>query len=138
MSGSEEAAAILLRALTTASGRTRETLANELLSAKDERAAPLYGYLVKHMKRAAFPKVYSAAVEALASSKTPEAVEALKAAMHQGELWAPMRTRRLRALAATSLRAIGTPEAIQALREISERGPRGARSAAKAQLELIE
>jgi len=138
MSGSEEAAAILLRALTTASGRTRETLANELLSAKDERAAPLYGYLVKHMKRAAFPKVYSAAVEALASSKTPEAVEALKAAMHQGELWAPMRTRRLRALAAASLRAIGTPEAIQALREISERGPRGARSAAKAQLELIE
>ena len=138
MNGSEAASAILLRALTTASGRTRETLANELLSTKDERAAPLYGYLVKHMKRAAFPKVYAAAVEALATSKTPEAVQALKVAIHQGELWAPIRTRRLRALAATSLRAIGTPEAIDALREISDRGPRGARAAAKAQLELIE
>jgi len=138
MNGSEAASAILLRALTTASGRTRETLANELLSTKDERAAPLYGYLVKHMKRAAFPKVYAAAVEALATSKTPEAVQALTVAIHQGELWAPIRTRRLRALAATSLRAIGTPEAIDALREISDRGPRGARAAAKAQLELIE
>jgi hypothetical protein len=138
MNGSEEASAILLRALTTATGRTRETLASELLATKDERAAPLYCYLLKHMKRKAFPKIYSAAVEALASSKTPEAVQALKAALHQGELWAPMRTRRVRASAATSLRAIGTPEALEALRDISERGPRGARAAAKAQLELIE
>jgi HEAT repeats len=138
MNGSEEASAILLRALTTATGRTRETLAGELLATKDERAAPLYCYLLTHMKRKAFPKIYSAAVEALASSKTPEAVQALKSALQHGELWAPMRTRRVRAAAATSLRAIGTPEAIDALREISERGPRGARAAAKAQLELIE
>ena len=138
MNGSEEASAILLRALTAATGRTRETLANELLATKDERAAPLYGYLVKHMKRAAFPKIYLAAVEALANSKSHEAVQALKVALHHGELWAPMRTRRLRAAAATSLRAIGTPEAIDALRETSDRGPRGARAAARAQLELIE
>ena len=138
MNGTEEAAAILLRALTSATGRTRETLANELLATKDERAAPLYGYLVKHMKRGMFPKIYSAAVEALAGSKTPEAVQALKVVLQHGELWAPMRTRKLRAAAATSLRAIGTPEAIDALREISGRGPRGARAAAKAQLELIE
>ncbi|MBW8894937.1 MAG: HEAT repeat domain-containing protein, partial [Acidobacteria bacterium] len=138
MNGSEEASAILLRALTTATGRTRETLASELLATKDERAAPLYCYLLKHMKRKAFPKIYAAAVEALASSKTPEAVQALKSTLQHGELWAPMRTRRLRAAAATSLRAIGTPEAIDALRDMSERGPRGARAAAKAQLELIE
>jgi len=138
MNGSEEASAILLRALTTATGRTRETLAKELLATKDERAVPVFGYLVKHMKRGAFPKIYAAAVEALASSKTPEAVHALKVVLHQGELWAPLRTRHLRALAATSLRAIGTPEAIDALREISDRGPRGARTAARAQLELIE
>jgi hypothetical protein len=138
MNGSEQASAILLRALTTATGRTRETLANELLSTKDERAAPLYCYLVTHMKRAAFPKIYSAAVEALATWKSPEAVQALKTVLHQGELWAPMRTRRLRAAAATSLRAIGTPAAVEALREMSDHGPRGARAAARAQLELIE
>jgi hypothetical protein len=138
MNGSDEASAILLRALTTATGRSRETLAKELLATKDERAAPLFGYLVTHMKRAAFPKIYAAAVEALASSKTPEAVQALKVVLQQGELWAPLRTRQLRALAATSLRAIGTPAAIDALREMSGRGPRGARNAARAQLELIE
>ncbi len=138
MNGTEEASAILLRALTSATGRTRETLANELLSTKDERAAPLYSYLVKHLKRGKFPKIYSAAVEALGGSKTAEAVQALKVVLQHGELWAPMRTRKLRVAAATSLRAIGTPEAIDALREISDRGPRGARAAAKAQLELVE
>ena len=63
---------------------------------------------------------------------------ALTFALHQGELWSPMRTRRLRAAAAVSLRTIGTPEAIDALRAISARGPRGARSAAKAELERVE
>ncbi len=138
MNGSEEASAILVRALTTATGRTRETLANELLSTKDERAAPLYCYLVKHLKRGPFPKIYLAAIEALANSKSTETVQALKAALQHGELWAPMRTRKLRAAAATSLRAIGTAEAIAALRELSDRGPRGARAAARAQLEMIE
>jgi hypothetical protein len=138
MNGSEESSAILLRALTTATGRTRETLANELISTKDERAAPLYCYLVKHLKRGAFPKIYSAAIEALANSKSHDAVQALKVALQHGELWAPIRTRKVRAAAATSLRAIGTPEAIDALREMSAHGPRGARAAARAQLELIE
>ena len=138
MNGSEEASAILLRALTTATGRTRETLATELLATKDERAAPLYCYLVKHMKRNALPKIYTAAVEALGTSKIPEAVDALKVALQHGELWAPMRTRRVRAAAATSLRTIGTPQALDALREASQHGSRGARSAARAQLELIE
>jgi HEAT repeat protein len=138
MNGSEEASAILLRALTTASGRTRETLATELVATKDERAAPLYCYLVKHLKRGAFPKIYAAAIDALANSKSSDAVQALKVALQHGELLAPMRTRKLRAAAATSLRAIGTPEAIETLREMSASGPRGARAAARAQLELIE
>jgi hypothetical protein len=138
MNGSDEASAILLRALTTSAGRTRETLANEMLATRDDRAAPLFCYLLKHMKRSAFPRIYAAAIEALGSSKLPSAVGALTFALHQGELWSPMRTRRLRAAAAVSLRTIGTPEAIDALRAISARGPRGARSAAKAELERVE
>ena len=42
MNGSDEAAAILLRAVTTASGRTRETLIAELMSMRDERAVPVF------------------------------------------------------------------------------------------------
>ncbi len=138
MSGTAEASAILVRALTTATGRTKETLRNEVLANKDERAAPLYCYVVKHVKPRALPKLYSTAIEVLGTSKLPEAVDALKTALQQGELWAPLRTRRLRAAAATSLRAIGTPQALDALREASEHGPRGARAAAKAQLEQVE
>lgn len=138
MNGSDEASAILLRALTTSTGRTRETLASEMLATRDDRAAPLFCYVLKHLKRSAFPRIYAAAVEALASSKGPGAVSALAFALHQGELWSPMRTRRLRAAAAASLRSIGTPEAIEALRAAAARGPRGARSAAKAELEQVE
>jgi len=138
MNGSDEAAAILLRALTASTGRTRETLATEMLATRDDRAAPLFCYLLKHLKRSAFPRIYAAAVEALGSSKTPSAVEALTFALHQGELWSPMRTRRLRASAAASLRSIGTPEAIEALRTTSARGPRGARAAARAELAHVE
>lgn len=138
MNGSDEASAILLRALTNSTGRTRETLANELLATRDDRAAPLFCYLLKHMKRGAFPRIYAAAVEALGSSKVPGAVEALKFALQQGELWSPMRTRRMRAAAAGSLRSIGTPDAIEALRAAASHGPRGARSAARAELEHVE
>ena len=138
MNGSDEASAILLRALMTSSGRTRETLATEMLATRDDRAAPLFCYVLKNMKRSAFPRIYAAAVEALGTSKVAGAVGALTFALHQGELWSPMRTRRLRAAAAASLRSIGTPEAIEALRATSARGPRGARSAAKAELEHVE
>jgi len=138
MNGSDEASAILLRALTASSGRTRETLTNEMLATRDDRAAPLFCYLLKHMKRSEFPRLYAAAIEALGSSKVPGAVDALTFALQQGELWSPMRTRRLRAAAATSLRTIGTPEAIEALRTTSARGSRGARTAARAQLQHVE
>jgi hypothetical protein len=138
MNGSDEASAILLRALSTSTGRTRETLANEILATRDDRAAPLFCYLLNHMKPGAFPRIYAAAIEALGSSKVPGAVAALTSALHQGELWSPMRTRRLRAAAAASLRSLGTPEAIEALRATSARGPRGARSAARTALEHVE
>jgi hypothetical protein len=134
MNGSQEASTILLRALTTSTGRARQTLVSELLSLRDERAAPFYAYLVKHMPRRQLPNVYMAAVEALGTFGSAESVDALKAALHHGEFWAPMRTRRIRAAAAAALRRIGSPSALDALRSASSDGPRGVRSAARSQL----
>ncbi len=134
MNGSDEASAILLQALTTAAGRTRETLVSELLTIRVDRAAPLFGYLIRRMERRKLPKVYIAAVEALGTFATPTAAEALKFALLQREWWAPMRTRRIRAAAAGALREIGTPEAVEILRAASARGPRGVRVAARAEL----
>jgi hypothetical protein len=136
--GSDAASQILLRALTTTSGRPRETLIAELQSMRDERAAPLFSYLVRHINRKAFPSVYVGAVEALGSFGGPDAVGALTHALQQGDWRAPLRTRRLRAAAAQALRRIGTDAAIDALREAGRRGPRGTRAAARAQLKQLE
>ena len=75
------------------------------------------------------------AVVALGSFGGPDAVGALKFALHEGDIWSPMATRRLRAAAAQALRRLGTPAALDALREASEQGARGVRSAARSELD---
>lgn len=134
LNGSEAAAQILLHALNVTAGRQRQTLLNELGATRDERAAPLFSYFVRHLDRRKFPALYMTSIDLLGGMKGSEAIDALKAALQHGEWWAPMRTRRTRAAAARSLRVIGTPDALEALREASRKGPRGVRTAAKAEL----
>jgi hypothetical protein len=135
LSGSEAAAQILLQALTTTSGRPRQTLISELTALRDERAAPLFSHIVRHVDRRAFHAVYLAAIEALGTFGGPDAVGALQEALQQHGDWrAPLRTRRARSAAARALRRIGDTAAIEALRAASTRGSRGVRSAAKAEL----
>ena len=135
--GSPEAAAILVNALHAASARARQTLVNELTSIRDPKAAPLFSQVVKNLNRQKLPQVYLAAIEALGTFADPAAVDALKTALHRGEWWAPLRTRRERAAAATSLRKIGTPQALDVLRSAASTGSRGTRNAAKAELALL-
>ena len=51
LNGSDEASRMLMQAITSATGRSRETLLKELTSIRDERAAPVFSYLVRHMDR---------------------------------------------------------------------------------------
>jgi len=134
MNGSDEAAAILVQALDTVSGRARETLVAELTNVRDERATPLLCYLVKHLNRSKHAQLYLSALEALGAFADPRAVDALGVALHRGDLWAPLRTRKARSAAAASLRKIGTPQAIDVLQSAAARGSRGTRAAARAQL----
>ncbi len=134
LNGSDAASQILLQALTNATGRPRETLLKELTAMRDERAAPLFCCLVRHLDRRAFPAVYQASIDALGTFGGPDAVEALKDALQRGDWWAPLRTRRLRAAIAQALRRIGTPAAVEALRDASEHGTFGVRSAAKTEM----
>jgi HEAT repeat protein len=137
MSGSDEAPRILLQAIGSAAGRTRETLLNELVGIRDERAAHLFSYLIRHLDRRREQQLYLSAVESLGSLGGAAAVEALQHALHQGNWRAPLQTRRLRTAAAQALRRIGSPAAIEALRRASQTGARGVRSAARAQLQDI-
>ena len=137
LNGTDAASQILLAALTTTGGRPRETLITELTAMKDERAAPLFCYLVRNIDRKGFPGVYVGAIDALGSFGGPDAVEALKDALQNGDWMAPLRTRRVRASAAQALRKIGTSAAVAALRDASTRGSRGVRAAAKAELKRL-
>jgi hypothetical protein len=135
MNGSDEASRLLMQAVTSATGRSRETLLKELTSIRDERVGPVFTYLVKHLDRRKEADLYMTAVVALGSFGGPPAVGALKFALHEGDIWSPMATRRLRAAAAQALRRLGTPAALDVLREASEQGSRGVRSAARSELE---
>jgi HEAT repeat protein len=137
LNGTDAASKILLEALATTSGRPREALIAELSSTRDERAAPVFCYLVRHLDRKRFHGVYIGAIDALGSFGGPDAVEALKEALQHGDWKAPLRTRRTRASAAQALRRIGTTAAVAALREASTRGSRGVRAAAKVELKRL-
>ena len=134
LNGSDEAAAILVHALGTVSGRARETLVAELTGIRDPRASPLFIYLVRHLDRAKHAPVYLAAIEALGTFGDPDSVDALKLALHRGDWWAPVRTRRARAGAAAALRKIGSAQALDVLRSASALGSRGTRAAARKEL----
>jgi HEAT repeat protein len=132
--GSEEASRLLLQTITTASGRSRETLLKELSSVRDERAGPVFSYFVRHMDRRKEPQLYMTALVTLGSFGGPEAIEPLKSALLDGDFWSPLATRRYRAAAAQALRRLGTPAALEVLRDAAASGPRGVRTAAKSEL----
>jgi hypothetical protein len=132
--GSDDASRQLMLAITSATGRSRETLVKELTSIRDERAGPVFSYLVRHLDRRKESQLYMTALGALGSFGGPDAAEALKAALHEGDFWAPRATRRIRAAAALALRRLGTPAALDVLRDASSTGSRGVRSAARSEL----
>jgi HEAT repeat protein len=134
MNGTDEASAILLRTLTAASGRTKETLTKEILGMREDRASGFFAYVVRHMEPARLPSLYVAAIEALGTAGGPAAIGALETALNRGQWWTPFANRRFRSAAAQSLRRIGTPEALEALREASSKGSFGVRAAARAEL----
>ena len=136
MNGSTEAAAILLNALINAKGKTRDTLLNEVMKMRDVRAAPLYGYLLRHMDRYSFPDLYMTSIEALGSigGGSTDSVEALKVVLHTGSWWRPVSSRKFRGAAAHSLGRIGSADAIAVLRDASRNGGLGVRSVARAEL----
>jgi HEAT repeat protein len=137
LNGSEEAGRILVDALGKVAGRARETLVAELCNVKDSRASTVFAYVVRHINRGRQPQVYLAAIEALGGFGDPHAIDALTAALHAGDWWAPMRTSTARVAAAASLRRIGTREAVDALRSAAASGPRGTRAAARTELSRL-
>jgi hypothetical protein len=133
--GTEAAYAVLQQALVSGTALSRDTIMLALSLVRDERATPLFAYILSHIDhRGPLQAVYLRAIESLGGLRNPEAIDALKAALYRGEWWAPRRTARLRQAAATALARIGTPAAIDALRDAAASGSRGIRTAVRPML----
>jgi HEAT repeat protein len=138
--GTTRAFQVLGQALERGTAQSREAIMQAASLVRDERATPLFAYMLRHIDHRRLTSTYLHAVESLGTLKDPEAVAPLKEALYKGEWWAPRRTASLRNAAALALSRIGTPEARTALEEAAALGPRGTRAAARTQLsqELME
>ena len=129
--------AALRDALTAGTPRTRDMITHSLATLRDERAAPLFAFIIRQGQyRGASEKVYLTCVDLLGALRVSSdvALEALQGAAIRGEWWAPFRTRRLRAAATRALRATGSPAALGVLQALAASGPRGTQTAARAAL----
>ena len=88
--GSDAAYRILEQALTGATSRSRDAIMQSLSVMRDERATPLFVYILGHVDHTGpLRPVYLRAMESLGALRDPEAVEPLTAALYRGEWWAP-------------------------------------------------
>jgi HEAT repeat protein len=132
--GTEKAYRVLEEALATGTERSRDAIMLAISMQRDERATPLFAYIVRHIDHRRLTAIYLRAVESLGALRDPEGIAPLVEALGKGEWWAPRRTAALRAASAAALARIGTPEAFSAL-ETAADGSRRIRAVARPFLE---
>ena len=137
--GTDGAYRSLQQALERGTAQTREALLHAIGLVRDERAAPLFVHILRHVDhRGPLRAVYVSAIESLGRLADPESVDPLKEALYRGEWWAPRRTAVLRRTAAAALVRMGTPGALNILREAAGSGSRGVRAVARPALARAE
>lgn len=134
--GTREAYQMLEQALKSGEPRTRDAILQALGAFRDEKAAPLFLYILDNTGHAgASEGLYTQTIESLGRVATDErSVAALKDILYRGEWWAPGRTSRIRTAAARALRGMGHPSADSVLEEAAIAGPGGVKKIAKAAL----
>lgn len=134
--GTNEAYEVLERALVSGGTQSRDTIVQQLMALRDEKAVPLLCYVLNHTApRGRLLDVHLAILDSLgALPGRRESIDALKAALFRVEWWAPFRAARIRHAAAISLRRIGSPEAVAVLEDASARGGRSVRNTARSQI----
>jgi phycoerythrocyanin alpha-cysteine-84 phycoviolobilin lyase/isomerase subunit PecF len=133
--GTDAAYRILEQALASGTTRSRDAIMQSIGAARDERATPLFAYILRHIDhRGVLAPIYLRSIESLGSLRDPAGIAPLQEALQKGEWWAPRRTSALRHAAAAALARIGTADALAVLEEAATQGSRGIRSAARAHL----
>jgi len=133
--GTANAFSVLYRLLLEAD-TPRESALRELLSLRDDKAVPLFSYvLIKGEPKGKLIGIHISMIEALGVMRPrPESIRALQQVLLRGRWWAPYRTTAQRQAAATSLRKLGTPEALAVLEAAANNGDRAVRRIARAQV----
>ena len=133
--GTANAYSVLHRLLLEAD-TPREGALRELLSLRDDKAVPLFSYvLTKGEPKGKLVGIHISMIEALGVMRPrPESIRALQQVLLRGRWWAPFRTTTQRQAAATSLRKLGTPEALGILESAATSGGRAVRKIARAQV----
>jgi HEAT repeat protein len=137
--GTGNAYSVLHRLLLEAD-TPRESALRELLSLRDDKAVPLFSYvLTKGEPKGKLIGIHISMIEALGVMRPrPESVRALQQVLLRGRWWAPFRTTAQRQAAATSLRKLGTPEALGVLESAATSGSRAVRKIAGAQVAQLQ
>ena len=132
--GTDDAFIALRDALTSGSPRTRDMITGALNTLRDERAAPLFVFIVRQGPKN--EKVYLSALDALGALRVSDdtTIAALREAAGRGAWWNPFQAMRLRAAAVKALRSLGSAEAFEVLEQLARSGPFGAKGAAAAAL----
>ena len=133
--GTANAYSVLHRLLLEAD-TPRESALRELLGLRDDKAVPLFSYvLTKGEPKGKLIGIHITMIEALGAMRPrPESIRALQQVLLRGRWWAPFRTSTQRHAAATSLRKLGTPEALAVLEAAANNGGRAVRRIARAQV----
>ena len=113
-----------------AGSASRDTILQQLIGLRDDKAVPLLCYVLNHTSPTGkLVAVHAQIIEALGSlAAHPDSIATLRTILYRGEWWAPFRTAALRQAAAAALRSMGTPEALG-----RPRGSRRARQPRRAQ-----
>jgi hypothetical protein len=133
--GTDQAFAVLEQALVGGSA-SRDTILQQLIGLRDDKAVPLLCYVLNHTSPSGkMTMVHAQIIDALGSLTVhPESTRTLRTILYRGEWWAPLRTAALRQAAASALRQLGRPETLAILEEATTRGSRGVRAAARRSL----
>jgi HEAT repeat protein len=135
--GTNEAYRLLENALERGAERTREAIMQGLGAFRDEKAAPIFVYILNNTdyKGASNEANYVATNETLGKVATDErSTETLKTILYRGEWWSWGRTARLRLAAARALRNMGTAGADRVLEQAATSGPGAVKKTARTAL----
>ena len=135
--GTKQAYAVLEHALV-ASRAARETIVQQLIALREDKAIPLLCYVLNHTRpRGRLARAHAEIIDALGSlSAHAESTRTLRRILHDGNWLAPFKTAALREAAASALLRIGSPETAAVLAEAASSGSRSVRKIARPKVDI--